>query len=202
MGKTFKISGILVDPTGNHDASTVAATLRGIGGLVDYSLEVEEIESLGEDDKIRVGDKVRVVNKGNLYANYREWVEKHVKDPVDWAKWFRGGFIFDGAIGVVKYLAPHGWRPENIAYVEIDGKCHMIGVNGLEKFTGEISIEQMRLMLCGMCESRSCYMEGLDNRCPLEGIPYSCNFLLSDPNPLTDEQIREAYALVFDEKGK
>lgn len=83
---------------------------------------------------ISIGDKVRVVDVGQRYPSYTDWIERHVKDPKDAAKWNNLGILHDGDIGVVKYLASHEW-PHNgdIAYVEIGDTCHMIGVKGLER---------------------------------------------------------------------
>lgn len=95
--------------------------------------ETGEINLLRSGD-IRVGDTVRVVNSGYLYSTYTEWVERYVKDPRDAAKWEYNLGLWDGSIGVVKYLAPHEWSYNgDLAYIETDNKCYLIGVSGLEK---------------------------------------------------------------------
>lgn len=111
----------------------------------EVEIPVEEVEPVEEDavtgainllrsGDIRVGDKVRVVRYGQTYTAYRDWVEDHVKDPADAAKWAEGDLMRDGNIGVVKYLASHERSFEgDIAYIEIAKKCYMINVVGLEK---------------------------------------------------------------------
>lgn len=108
---------------------------------VEKVKEVDEVEdavtgaiNLLRSGDIRVGDKVRVVRFGQTYTTYHDWVELHVIDPADAAKWDQGSLVEDGDIGVVKYLASHErtWEGD-IAYVEIDNKCYMIHVDGIEK---------------------------------------------------------------------
>lgn len=92
--------------------------------------------NLKRSGNISVGDTVRVVNSGQHYSGYSDWIELHVNNPGDAEKWGvrHGKFFNSGDIGVVKYIAPHEWRHEgDIAYVEIGGYCYVIHVRGLEK---------------------------------------------------------------------
>ena len=90
--------------------------------------------NLKRSDDILVGDKVRVVNYGQTYSSYSDWVERHVKKRTDAAKWNSGGLMRNGNIGVVKYIAPHeNGYDGDLAYVEIDGKCYVINIIGLKK---------------------------------------------------------------------
>jgi hypothetical protein len=167
---------------------------------VEETIEVEDEETgainLLRSGDIRVGDKVRVVRFGQTYTTYRDWLEDHVKDPADAAKWAEGDLMRNGDIGVVKYLASHEYPSDGvIAYVEIDDKCYMINVVGLKKVE-EISVEEMRVQLENWCENRECDEEG--NTCPLSDSPYSCNFLRSYSEPMTDDEIRAAYKVAFE----
>ena len=92
--------------------------------------------NLKRSGNISVGDTVRVVNSGQVYSGYSDWIELHVKDSDDASKWAtkHGEWLNTGDIGVVKYIAPHEWRHEgDIAYVEVEGYCYIINVRGLEK---------------------------------------------------------------------
>lgn len=105
---------------------------------VEETIEVEDKETgainLLRSGDISVGDKVRVVRFGQTYTTYRDWVEDHVKDPADAVKWAEGDLMRNGDIGVVKYLASHdrSWEGD-LAYIEIDNKCYVVNVWGLEK---------------------------------------------------------------------
>lgn len=105
--------------------------------LMSFQEDAETGEiNLLTSNGISIGDKVRVVSAGQRYPSYRDWVERHVTNPEDASKWDKDGIglLHNGDIGVVKYLASHEW-PHNgvIAYIEIDNKCHMIAVKGLER---------------------------------------------------------------------
>lgn len=94
----------------------------------------EEIKPVEESGRISIGDKVKVVRSGQTYSTYYTWVSRHVNNSRDATKWARGEVPKDGDIGVVKYLASHMRVYEgDIAYIEIDDKCYMVNVDGLEK---------------------------------------------------------------------
>lgn len=101
----------------------------------------KETEPVEEDAKIgdikvgdiKVGDTVRVIESGCRYPSYAEWIKRNVTNPTDATKWDPDTRLLYGDIGVVKYLAPHGLQGTDIAYIEIKNKCHMIGVEGIEK---------------------------------------------------------------------
>ena len=101
--------------------------------IFEEDVETGEI-NLERSGDIRVGDRVRIVNNGQTYSSYSDWIKRHVRNRADAAKWNHDRTAPQGYIGVVKYLARHE-RSYNgdIAYVEIDNKCYMIGVKGLEK---------------------------------------------------------------------
>lgn len=168
---------------------------------VEEAIEVEDKETgainLLKSGNIGVGDKVRVVRYNQTYTTYRDWVEDHVKDPADAAKWAEGELMRNGDIGVVKYLASHEFSHDGvIAYIEIDNKCYMINVRGLERVglerVGEISVDDMRTQLKVMCDSRECE-SFTDNACPLFHC-CKCSFINED---MTDDEIRAAYEIVF-----
>lgn len=86
-------------------------------------------------ERIKVGDKVKVVNCGRHYPSYRSWLYDYVEDPDDRRKWSSDRRWTEGAIGVVKYIGPHDNFTGNgyLAYVEIGDQCSIIGFSGLEK---------------------------------------------------------------------
>ena len=105
--------------------------------LMSFQEDVETGEiNLLTSNGISIGEKVRVIDRGQHYSGYSDWIELHVKDPGDVAKWGpkHDRYFNTGNIGVVKCIAPHEWKREgDLAYVEIEGYCYIINVKGLEK---------------------------------------------------------------------
>lgn len=164
--------------------------------LMSFQEDAETGEiNLLTSNGISIGDKVRVVNKGQTYTTYRDWVEDHVKDPADAAMWAEGKLMRDGEIGVVKYLASHERSGDGvIAYIEIGNKCYMINVRGLVRYK-ELSVSEMRELLDKWCNGRDCCDEC--GMCPLLDLSYSCNFTEDLELPMSDDEIRGAYKIVF-----
>lgn len=95
---------------------------------------------------IKVGDRVRLVDGGELFPTYADWVVKHIEDKNLVARWAYGGRITDNSIGTtyeVVHIAPHGDAYGNIplAFIKaLDGigyKCFLVAVSGLEKVKPE-----------------------------------------------------------------
>ena len=100
------------------------------------------------DDKIEVGDKVKIKDNGLSYTTYTSWIKKNIND-VGLAAYFVYGQIpnEDDTVYVVKAIAPWDTRydvDKKLAYVQeyfvySDGKisddevCYLIEVDGLEK---------------------------------------------------------------------
>lgn len=89
-------------------------------------------------NKIKVGDKVKVVDSKCKYPNYVEWVVKNVRDKRDVACFANGSTDnLSGKNGFVVAVAPHGDIDEDIAYVqfEIGGltRCYLFDMDGLKK---------------------------------------------------------------------
>ena len=90
-----------------------------------------------DENKIREGDIVRVVNTGLNYSTYPQWVGEHISDPYMAAR-----FCFNTPDTYKKYkvikIAEHERNHMPLAYIEeIDGisynRCYLIEVKGLEK---------------------------------------------------------------------
>lgn len=91
-------------------------------------------EILKKYNTIKEGDKVKVINSGETYSNYVGWVERNIKYPHVRYIWDYGKSVCKGDIGKVIKIAPHGNDTGvMLAYVEIRGRCYIIGVEGLEK---------------------------------------------------------------------
>jgi len=83
---------------------------------------------------IQVGDRVVVVNDGENYSSYSDWIKEYVTDNYLLFKFEYGGSCKQGESYVVKYLAPHGCDKKILAYIQGDDeKCHLIGVDGLKR---------------------------------------------------------------------
>lgn len=86
------------------------------------------------DDVIRVGSKVEVIQSGLLYSTYKSWVEENVRSKADCEMWEEGSWVRNGYIGRVKTIADHGrGGSEPMAYVDFGGRCAIIEIRGLKK---------------------------------------------------------------------
>ena len=100
---------------------------------------VEEMLEPWDENKIREGDIVRVINTGLNYSTYPQWVGKHISDP-DMAARYCFGSPSDGGNYKVIKIAEHEYNGRTLAYIEqckgfAFNKCYLIEVKGLEKVT-------------------------------------------------------------------
>lgn len=91
-------------------------------------------EKKKDTDKIKVGDKVEVVDSTLKFPNYVEWVVKNVDNKKDVACFANGSRDnIDGKYGFVVAIAPHD-NGDNIAYVRMgDNRCFLFAMDGLKK---------------------------------------------------------------------
>lgn len=85
--------------------------------------------------EIKVGDFVRVVNKGEGYTTYSEWVFQNVKGARK-CRYAYTESCYNGMIGRVIAMSAHLKDPDRmLCYVETSksGKCYLINTCGLEK---------------------------------------------------------------------
>lgn len=99
---------------------------------------LDRIQEKNKDaDKIKVGDKVKVVDSACKYPNYVEWVVKNVWDKTDVACFANGSTTdLSGKAGFVIAVAPHQYGGDLIyTQFEIDGmkRCYLFDVKGLKK---------------------------------------------------------------------
>ena len=91
-------------------------------------------EKKKEEREPAVGDYVRVIDDGENYTTYSEWIEKYITEPSEKYRWDYGVSRYNGEVGKILFIAPHGCGHTNLAYVRMDnGRCYLIGVKGLEK---------------------------------------------------------------------
>ena len=93
-------------------------------------------EKKKDADKIKVGDKVWVVNSGEKYPNYVDWVIKNVEDKVDIARFaYHDRRKLNDETGKVVAVAPHNHIDKDclLAYVQIGELCYLFNMNGLKK---------------------------------------------------------------------
>lgn len=88
--------------------------------------------------EIKVGDKVQVVDNGESYSAYADWVVANVVSRNAAVRSCYGGYIGNGAIGTVLCIAPHGKIDRTLAYIQIDDnlgekKCYLMDIAGLKK---------------------------------------------------------------------
>jgi hypothetical protein len=100
-------------------------------------------------NQIKVGDVVKVVNKGQQYTTYDAWASRNS---------FKGFEINRRLIGneqgVVEVIATHHASPDILCGINVDGKKHIIGIEGLE-FVREGSNKPFDLQLFQRVELRN-----------------------------------------------
>ena len=94
-------------------------------------------EKKKDADKIKVGDRVKVIDSTLKYPNYVEWVVKNVSGKMDIARFANGSREdLSSKVGVVIAVAPHQYGGDLI-YVqfEIGGmkRCYLFDLKGLKK---------------------------------------------------------------------
>jgi hypothetical protein len=106
--------------------------------LTGAKLALERLEKPSKP--LAVGDAVRVINTGKLYTAHYEWVRKHIKDDD-----LKIRFAYGVSLGypeverledkfIIRAIA------DDKAYIEHycgsfgDGACHLIGLEGLERW--------------------------------------------------------------------
>ena len=99
----------------------------------------EEMLEAWDENKIREGDIVKVINTGLNYSSYPQWVGKHISDPDMAARYCFGSPSDEGNYKVIK-IAEHESNGRTLAYIEqcegfIFNKCYLVEVKGLEKVT-------------------------------------------------------------------
>ena len=99
----------------------------------------EEMLEPWDENKIREGDIVRVINTGLNYSTYPQWVGEHISDPDMAARYCFGSPSDEGNYKVIK-IAEHESNGRTLAYIEqCDGfvfnKCYLVEIKGLEKVT-------------------------------------------------------------------
>ncbi len=90
--------------------------------------------ALYEKPEIKVGDTVKVVDKGFCFTTYSDWVVKNISDAKHVAKYCYGECVEDGMTGTVVAIADHSSKPGKLlVYFETYCGCYLIGIEGLKK---------------------------------------------------------------------
>lgn len=101
--------------------------------LVDNLTLIWERE---EKEEIKVGDKVKVINKDRIYNTFYKWVDENISNNFDKYKYDLGNYIPNGLECKVIHIAEHGGGiNDTLAYIEDlnTKRCYLIGLKGLEK---------------------------------------------------------------------
>ena len=89
-----------------------------------------------EKEEIKVGDKVKVINKDRIYDTFYQWVDDNISNSFDKYKYDLGNYIPNGSECKVIHIAEHGgWINDTLAYIEDlnTKRCYVIGLKGIEK---------------------------------------------------------------------
>lgn len=92
-------------------------------------------EILKKYNTIKVGDTVKVINNGKTYTTFASWLERNISKRADRYAWDYCKTPTNDDIGKVIAIHPYSVMCDKdmLAYVEIKGRCYIIGVEGLEK---------------------------------------------------------------------
>lgn len=78
--------------------------------------------------QIKVGDVVKVINRGQTYSTYEKWAELH-----SLKNYKKHAGPSDGNEGIVEVIARHeNYKDEILCGINVDGKHFIIGIQGLE----------------------------------------------------------------------
>lgn len=99
----------------------------------------EGMLELWDENMIREGDIVRVVNTGLNYSSYPQWVGKYISDPDMAARYCYSSPNTERKYKVLK-IAEHEFNGRMLAFIEEcngfgHNRCYLIEVKGLEKVT-------------------------------------------------------------------
>ena len=136
-GNCKPLKVVEIDSNGHY---CCAPTDESIVVAIPYWYSEEMLEPWDEN-KIREGDIVRVVDTGLNYSTYPQWVGEHISDPDMAARYCFSSPSVDYNYKVIK-IAEHESNGRTLAYIEqCDGfvfnKCYLVEVKGLEKVTEE-----------------------------------------------------------------
>ena len=94
-------------------------------------------EQSREDGKFKVGDYVKVVYPGQLYATYADWVFKNANEYSVYYSYGTGIYCSDNTTYKIVVKAPHERKEEGMLYLiqETNGlkNCYLINERGLVK---------------------------------------------------------------------
>jgi hypothetical protein len=115
------------------DWNTFSGLLDEYDSLPVYKERKVEEEKKEEKRKPIAGDRVRVIESGECYTTYSDWVEKYITEPSERYLWDYGMSCYNGDVGEVLHIESHEYGNATLAYVKMDnGKCYLIGTKGLE----------------------------------------------------------------------
>lgn len=93
-------------------------------------------EDIIAEDKIKVGDKVKVINPLAAYECYSDWVINNIKDKNDMIRYDMGHTPDITLDYTVLCIAPHEENGMNLAYIKANNytkECYLINIRGLKK---------------------------------------------------------------------
>jgi len=82
-----------------------------------------------KETRFKVGDKVKVVNAGELYATYKDFIKENAPQLLN--KWEHGRYLPDGGSYEVKAIGKHIFDRE-LAIIEQNNKVYIVNFKGLE----------------------------------------------------------------------
>ena len=98
------------------------------------AFECEWVDKQETQPQFKVGDLVKVVDKGRTYSRYQEWFENHAPEYV--SKFKRTDAPENGEAGVIRVIAPHDKCDDSadICLIECGGnRAFAIGFDGIAK---------------------------------------------------------------------
>lgn len=74
---------------------------------------------------------MEVINEGQAYTTYIDWVVKNVSDKDLTAMYRYGSGVRKHTVGVVKAIAPHDNNGKTLYYIEMTDGCVLVGEDGV-----------------------------------------------------------------------
>lgn len=113
-------------------------TFHWCGAFSEDCLELLTGGAMRESEPFRIGDKVEVINSGNVYSDYQNMAKKMCAK-----KWKENRHGINGEIGDVRSIEEHErYKGQILALVDFGVKELIIGIEGLRKIKGGMEMSR------------------------------------------------------------
>ena len=101
--------------------------------IEEYSQKFIEKKKTDDQNKIKVGDKVKVIDPEVGYTTYAEWVYKNIQGENKCRYSYKTSCSLN-TIGEVLFIGKHFCDDYDLAYIKSEeNECYLIRLDGLQK---------------------------------------------------------------------